>query len=377
MAVFKISRCVNSECGYRHTIKKPIEGEKCKKCSADMLCLPNYYISYQLYGKKYVEVAGPQKRFAEDAIGKRKAQMREGKFFDIKTAAITWQAGVERLRKTYPLLKSKETKRMYENGIQNLERHGFHTKKLNQINIDHINTYISIRQEEGVTNSSINRELATVKRISNLCKHYELFHDIKLLPENAPRTTVLNEEQQEALLRESNNSDHLTLAVLIALNTGLRKAGVYHMAWTNIDFKTKNIKRTVKGNKEVHIPLTAQLETALLEHRKRSILSKWVFPSPKRPGEPIRADNHRLFDEACKRAGLKDFRFHDLRHTFATRFLERTKDLRTLQELLGHSDIKLTTRYAHILDEHKRDAMKKFEEGKKEAVIPSESAGQV
>lgn len=66
-----------------------------------------------------------------------------------------------------------------------------------------------------------------------------------------------------------------------------------------------------------------------------------------------------------------DFRFHDLRHTFATHFLRNTKDFRALQEILGHSDYRMTLRYSHVLDDHKREAMEAFERGGKQGLIHS------
>ena len=362
MSIFKIERC--KACSYKHTAPRPGKTNKpCPRCGATMYYLEQYYISYQIYGRKYVEAAGPQKRFAEDALSKRKSQIREGKFFDMKTSDITWNEGVEKLRKRYPYI-SENTQRMYETCIRTIESHGFTKLRWNQIDTDKINSYITDRQDKDITNSTINRELATFKRIAKLCKLYELFNEIELLPENDPRTMVITEAQEEALLQECQ-SPQLRLAILIALNTGLRKEGVYHMQWSDIDFKTKTISRVVKGNRKVYIPITQRLESALREYRPQAQLSQYVFPSPVNIGEPVHKTIHRSFHNACKRAGVAaGFRFHDLRHTFATNYLRITGDIHALQDILGHSEPRMTKRYAHILDDHKREAMKKFEEGR-------------
>jgi len=63
------------------------------------------------------------------------------------------------------------------------------------------------------------------------------------------------------------------------------------------------------------------------------------------------------FSSALRKAGITDFRFHDLRHTFASHFVMRGGDLKTLQEILGHSDIKTTMRYAHLSKAHKAKAI--------------------
>lgn len=364
MAIFKVERC--SQCNYKHTEPKPGKVNKpCPKCSAEMYYLDQWYISYQLYGKKYVEAAGPQKRFAEDALSKKKVLIREGRFFDMKSSDLTWKEGIEKLRMSYRRRNiSKDTERMYEGCIRTFEKYDYAKLRWNQIDIDKINSYIADRQDDEITNSTINRELATLKRIAKLCKLYELFNEIELLSENDPRTMTLTNEQQETLLQECQ-SPQLRLAILIALNTGLRKEGVYHMQWNDVDFKTKTITRIVKGNRKVYIPITQRLESALKEYRLQAQLSQWVFPSPTNIGQPVHKTIHRSFHNACKRAGVpKGFRFHDLRHTFATDYLYRTKNIHALQDILGHSDPKMTQRYAHILDEHKREAMKKFEEGR-------------
>jgi site-specific recombinase XerD len=71
----------------------------------------------------------------------------------------------------------------------------------------------------------------------------------------------------------------------------------------------------------------------------------------------LRVDSDIGFETACRNAKITDFRFHDLRHTFATNFLQRTSDIRALQEILGHSDIKMTEKYTHVVKEHLKKLM--------------------
>lgn len=133
--------------------------------------------------------------------------------------------------------------------------------------------------------------------------------------------------------------------------------------WPEIDFTKGQIKKAVKGGKVVTIPLTGRLRKALLDFKaSRKILSEYVIPSPRNPRKPL-SNPRKGFVRALKTAGIKNFRWHDLRHTFATHFLRRTGDLRALQEILGHSSITQTEKYAHVLDEHRREAMEKFERG--------------
>ncbi|MCE5312993.1 MAG: site-specific integrase [Nitrospiraceae bacterium] len=360
MGIYKIERCAG--CGYKHHEPKPKENKTCPKCGQQMYYLEKWYISYQVRGYKYTEPASPSVKVARDALSKRKVQIREGRFFDIKQE-VTFNDAVNKLRQSYVYIKSEHTKRMYENSIDRLQDKGINKYNLTDIGIlDVVNDYIVTRQDEdGVTNSTINRELATIRRMAKLCKLYDLHNDIELLTENTQRIRYLMPAEQEALLKQCR-SDTLHLAVLIALNTGLRANGVYHLAWDDIDFSSGRIQRTVKGGKIVYIPLTARLKDALMQRRQKMPFAKYVFQSTQAV-RPIRDGNRRPFKNACKRAGIEDFRFHDLRHTFATWFLYHTKDEAALQDLLGHSDRRMTQRYAHILDEHSRSAMHEFEKG--------------
>lgn len=359
MARYKIERC--RACGYRHNEPKPgKQNNTCPRCNTRMYYSVNWYISYQTEGVKYIESVSPRAAEADDGLAKRRVQIRENRFFDIK-ADVTWHAALIKLRATYSRISGK-TQRMYENSITRLEAADFNRLRLTDPDItDRIDEYICVRQEkDSVTNSTINRELATLKRMAKLCKLHDLFSEITMLPENSARIRHLSVAEQEALIRACE-SPQLRLAILIALNTGLRREGVYGLAWEHIDFQTMTITRTVKGNKSVRIPMTERLAEALKEYRQQAILSKHVFPSPGKPGEAVRSDNSRPFVNACRRAGITDFRFHDLRHTFATNFLFHTRDKRVLQDILGHTDSRMTDRYAHILDEQKRGAMKKYE----------------
>ncbi|HSW64245.1 MAG TPA: hypothetical protein VLH56_13200, partial [Dissulfurispiraceae bacterium] len=112
MARYKIERC--RACGYRHNEPKPGKQNKhCPRCTQLMYYSTNWYISYQTEGVKYIESVSPRAAEAEDVQAKRRVQIRENRFFDIK-AAVPWPLAVAKLRNTYSRISAK-TQRMYEN----------------------------------------------------------------------------------------------------------------------------------------------------------------------------------------------------------------------------------------------------------------------
>jgi integrase len=127
-----------------------------------------------------------------------------------------------------------------------------------------------------------------------------------------------------------------------------------------IDFSLSTIKVEATGTKKYKkpkiIPVPSVLLNIFIDKLKKS-KSGFVFENP-RTGKPHN-NVRKAFKSALKCAGINDFRFHDLRHTFATYALLLSKDLRSVQELLGHSDVRTTQRYTHVLDRQKSEVINK------------------
>ncbi|NQD74173.1 tyrosine-type recombinase/integrase [Pseudomonas sp. CM27] len=153
-------------------------------------------------------------------------------------------------------------------------------------------------------------------------------------------------------------TDHLKPMVLVALNTGIRRGELFNLEWPRVNFATKTltiIGDTAKTNETRHIPLNKEaLETLQVWQRERRKKSGFVFPS---------SDGGRLEDVKSawlgllERAGITGFRWHDMRHDFASRLVMAGVPLNTVRDLLGHSDIKMTLRYAHLAPDSKAAAV--------------------
>lgn len=172
---------------------------------------------------------------------------------------------------------------------------------------------------------------------------------------NAWRTA----RKQKALtdLRTVTFTDHLKPMVLLSLNTGLRRGELFNMRWSHVNLQAKNLTivgETTKTTETRHMPLNAEALATLEAWKKQSHGGGYVFPS--QDGDRL-TDVKTAWIELLKNAGVKDFRWHDMRHDFASRLVMAGVPLNTVRDLLGHSDIKMTLRYAHLAPDSKAAAV--------------------
>ena len=144
----------------------------------------------------------------------------------------------------------------------------------------------------------------------------------------------------------------LRLLVLIAPTTGMQIAEVFGLRWSDVmyDEGLLAVRAKLKGGKMRYVPMTPELAGEL--RRVPAVIGEGrIFPP--NPGEKgVRQRVEGSFDDLFERAGIEDFRFHDLRHTFASRYMMNGGDLYELAKILGHSNIKMTERYAQPAKQH-------------------------
>ncbi len=153
------------------------------------------------------------------------------------------------------------------------------------------------------------------------------------------------------VLPDRGFADHLTPMVLVALNTGLRRGELTQLEWTDIDLHDKLLTvraAAAKGGKSRHVQLNREAVAVLTRWKKQTSAIGLVFN--------VR-DVKTAWLALMTAAKIKNFTFHDLRHTFASRLVTAHVDLNTVRELLGHADLKMTLRYAHLAPEHKARAV--------------------
>lgn len=222
-----------------------------------------------------------------------------------------------------------------------------------------IDKYINWLLKKGLKNASVNRHLAGFKRAYNIMINDELisynpFKKVEMLTVDNRRNRHLSIEEWERLKKEL--SPETLKIVNVALLTGFRKGNVLHLRWEQIDMDLRTIellKSENKGKKHIKLPISDALYALLMELQPKP--SGYVFINPKtnKPYTSIK----KAFGSALDRAEITDFHFHDLRRTVGTWLLTSGVDIRTVQNILAHSDIRTTERYLALTNEQNIKAM--------------------
>jgi len=315
----------------------------------------NYYIDYYVRGRRRREKIGPNKRQASLVLQKRKVQIAEGKFLDLTREE---KISFEDIAKEYIEVYSKPNKRSFwrdEISVKHLSSQ-FEKRFIQEITPLNVEKYKQKRIKE-VSPATVNREITCLKHIFNKAKEWGKIKDnqissVKLFKEQNARIRYLEKEEIEKLTKTC--PDYIKPIVMVALNTGMRKGEILSLKWKDIDFRNRIIYILQTKNNEIRkIPMNDIIFRTLLKVRKNP-KSSYIFC--KKDGSPYR-DIRGGFTNALKKAGIKDFRFHDLRHTFASHLVMAGVDLKTVQELLGHKTFAMTLRYSHLSSDHKRRAI--------------------
>lgn len=219
------------------------------------------------------------------------------------------------------------------------------------------------RRRALVANGTVNRELQMLGRA---LRHMADIHGARIAPLDLPRLYLREPRErirelspaEQARLFEKLRPD-LHPLVQFALMTGAREATICGLQWDHIDLANRRIQFDMKGDAVMFFPINNELRAFLsalpradLPAHRRYVITyvdqqtkarKRIMPG----GGGLKA----AFIAACAAAEVMDFRFHDLRHTFGTRMLRKTQNMKVVQRLMGHKDIATTQRYAHVIED--------------------------
>lgn len=315
----------------------------------------NYFIDYYANGRRIREKIGSSKTLAENALRKRKLAIAENKFLDVRKQK---KVRFNEFAKSYLETYSKPNKKSWESDMHNLKRLSkvFGNMYLYNITPRQIEEFKARRKSE-VSSATVNREISTLKTLFNKAIEWGVLEKspaqkIKKFKENNIRLRYLEKEEVTKLLKACRG--YLRPIVIVALNTGMRRGEILGLKWQDIDVKRGIIYLLdTKNGYKREIPMNEPVKKALIRVHKHPE-SPYVFC--KKDGTPF-GKVHKSFLAAMDRCGIIGFHFHDLRHTFASQLVMCGVDLNTVRELLGHRDLKMTLRYAHLSPDHKRRAV--------------------
>ena len=147
---------------------------------------------------------------------------------------------------------------------------------------------------------------------------------------------------------------HIRPIVTVALNTGMRRGEILRLKWDDVDLRNGLlVVRDTKNGESRAVPINAAVREVLAGTVRR-LDSQYVFCNSK--GQPLREIKH-VFNSACRKAGIRDFRFHDLRHSAASFMAMGGVSLLAIGTILGHKTASMTKRYSHLSPGHLQDAV--------------------
>ncbi|MHC4266935.1 MAG: tyrosine-type recombinase/integrase [Planctomycetota bacterium] len=326
-----------------------------------------YWTCIRHNGKKIQKsLETSDKKLARAIEAKIRTEIVEGSYFEkLIGTKKTFKDMMDKFMKEHAPKVSVKMQSSYETSLKHFIPF-FGEKNLLSISSKMISRYKVLRKEEGAAPASINKEQAMLSKAFNLTvKEWEWLKDnpVSKVPReklNNERDRWLTKDEEERLL--INSPEWLREIISFALNTGLRQDELLSLEWNRVSLfrKTILIKKT-KNGKPKTVPLN-QIALDVLNKRSKlkSIKNDLVFFNSN--GEKMcRSRLRKAFQVALKKAGIKDFRFHDVRHTFATRLAQAGYDLYKISKLLGHMDIKMTQRYSHHCPDSLRDGVEILE----------------
>ncbi len=314
----------------------------------------DYYIDYYALGRRRREKIGPSRLLAKNVLRKRKLELAENRYLDIKKEQ---KIAFEVFSDEYLELHSKLKKSYYTDcKIVGLLKKCFGGKCLHEITSLDVEKFKSQRAKEvcpatvnralAVLKSMFNRAIAWGKAETNPCKA------VKMFKENNQRLRFLEKEEIEKLLLHCQH--HLRPIVIVALNTGMRKSEILGLKWHDIDVRRNIIcLLDTKNGEKREVPMNDVVKRALIAVPKHPE-SSYVFCN--KDGKPY-GDIKKSFFTAMKDSDIIGFHFHDLRHTFASQLVMAGVDLNTVRELLGHKSLEMTLRYSRLSLDHKKRAV--------------------
>lgn len=307
-----------------------------------------WWVKLTVNGRRIQKSTGTEDRKAAQEYHDRlKAELWEQTRLGVKPGYL-WQDAVLRW------LKETEHKATHEDDrwiLRRLDTHLFNVK-LADIDRDKLDAITVARLADGMENGTVNRMLAVIRAILRRAAlewgWLEQVPKVRMLPVPKRRIRFLTQAEARLLLAEL--PEHLADMARFSLETGLRQANVIDLQWSQVDLTRRCAwihPDQAKARRAIAVPLSPAAVEIIRAQIGKS--QSHVFSYK---GKPVTVVNTKAWRAALKRSGIEDFRWHDLRHTWASWHAQAGTPLNVLQELGGWESVEMVRRYAHLSGEH-------------------------
>jgi integrase len=340
-----------------------------------------WWMSFMYQGQQVRRSTGTtDKKLAESILSKVKVRIAEGRFFERREDLdCTFKDMMDRYCIERAGLKAPKSRLRDQAALGHLLP-VLGDKVLAHITPKVMARYKAQRRMEHAAPATINKELQLVRHAFNLAmREWEWCRDNPMhrVSMEQVRNEVdrwLTADEEDRLMAAA--SSWLQEIMVFALNTGLRQGEILRLQWEDVDFArgTLIVMQSKNGTRRT-IPLNTNVYELLAAKQTATGLARGpVFRTPRGNVLQVRF-LVREFCEARNRAGIPNFRFHDMRHTFATRLVQRGVGLYKVQRLLGHKTNLMTQRYAHHSPESLREGVMVLNEAKRKPVSTNLAQG--
>ncbi len=318
-----------------------------------------WWVRFQLNGTRIQRSSGTTRKSQALSVLARaleeERQQQEQGFKKVKFDVLCGEYQQQHL-----LLLQPKTRANYRGHIDVLKGH-FADRYIDEVRKTHIAEFVAQKKREGMNPPTIRRYLSTLSSLFSFAERSGWLNqnpvarfDKRSLPEAQPRTRFLSRTEYRRLLAAAKA--HLKPIIEIAVETGLRSEELLGLRWEQVNLERREVRVVVTKSKQPRVVPLSDRAVAIFVATARIGDSPFVFTNPltvqryKTVKQPFRA--------ACRRSGIEDFRFHDLRHTFASWAVQNGADLYRISRILGHSTLQMTTRYAHLATKHLHEVVK-------------------
>ena len=317
-----------------------------------------WYIDYYYRGRRKRRKVAPSKKVAGDVLKDVQVKIAKGEYLGIyEEKKVLFE---DFAREYLEYVKANKSSGMAGNEEGYLKTNltptfgGRFLYEITPQDIEKLKANLLVKLEP----ATVNRYLACLKHMFRKAIDWGYLNGnpakgVSKLKEPPGRVRYLAKKEIQKLLEAC--PPRLSPIVVTALHTGMRREEILRLMWRSVDLDHRTIRvEKSKNNESRTIPMNETLYRVVSGLSRHSD-SAYVFPA--KEGRPY-TDVPKTFRKAVKEAKVEHFRFHDLRHTFASYMIMNGCDVKTLQELMGHKDIKMTMRYSHLSKDHVRESVK-------------------